>query len=90
MVVTQLDTRLKTAEQILSGIRTASPDLRFVVLTAFDNLHYLKAVSEMGIDAYLHKSSSAEELRATIDALVRNPSAKNAVVALPRSMLKRL
>jgi DNA-binding NarL/FixJ family response regulator len=90
VVITQLDTRLKTAEQILSGIRSASPDSRIVVLTMFDNLHYMKAISEMGIDAYLHKSSSAEELRAIIDTLVHNPSEKNAVVALPRSMLQRL
>jgi len=91
LVITQLDTQLKTAEEILSGIHMASPDSRIVVLTMFDNLHYMKAISEMGIDAYLHKSSSAEELRAIIDTLVHDPGGEtNAVVALPRSMLRRL
>ena len=90
LVITQLETRLKTAEEILSGIRSASPDSRIVVLTMFDNLHYMKAVSEMGINAYLHKSSSAEELRAIIDALVNDPGKTNAVVSLPRSMVRRL
>jgi DNA-binding NarL/FixJ family response regulator len=90
LVTTQLETRLKTAEEIFSGIRTASPDSRIVVLTMFDNLHSMKAVSEMGIDAYLHKSSSAEELRVIIDALAHDPGGKNAVVSLPRSMLRRL
>lgn len=90
LVITQLDTRLKTAEEVLSGIRSASPDSRIVVLTMFDNLHYMKAISKMGIDAYLHKSSSAEELRAIIDSLVHDPSGNNTVVSMPRSMLQRL
>lgn len=90
LVITQLDTRLKMAEEVISGIRSASPDSRIVVLTMFDNLHYVKAISAMGIDAYLHKSSSAEELRAIIDALVHDSSGNNTVVSMPRSMLQRL
>src|SRR5918997_1027268 len=68
VVVTQLDMQLKEAQEILAGIREASPDSRIVVLTLWDNARYLKAVAAMGIDAYLHKSSSAEELIATIGA----------------------
>jgi DNA-binding NarL/FixJ family response regulator len=45
---------LKTAEEVLSGIRRASPESRIVVLTVFDSLRYLKALSRMGIDAYGH------------------------------------
>ena len=54
LVITQIDMHLKTAEEILSGIREASPESKIVVLTMFDNLHYLKALSKMGIDAYIH------------------------------------
>jgi len=60
LVITQLDMQLKTAEAILEGIQEASPDSKIVVLTMFDNLHYLKALSTMGIDAYLHKTSTSE------------------------------
>ena len=67
-MVTQLDMQLKTAQEILSGLRQASPESRIVVLTMWDNLRYLQAISKMGIDAYLNKSSSAEELIATMDA----------------------
>jgi DNA-binding NarL/FixJ family response regulator len=74
LIITQLDMQLKTAEEILSRIREASPDSRIVVLTMFDNLHYLKALSRMGIDAYLHKTSSSEELIATIEAASRQAS----------------
>jgi len=66
---------LKTSEEILSGIREASPGSRIVVLTMLDNLHFRKALTDLGIDAYVHKSSTAEELLTTIAALAREPGA---------------
>lgn len=61
------------------------------MLTLWDDLRWLQAVSRMGIDAYLTKSSSAEELVATIDAaLGHDPGEKNVVVSMPRSLLQRL
>ena len=90
LVITQLDMQLKTAEEIRSGIREASPESKIVVLTMFDNLHYLKALSTLGIDAYLHKSSSAEELLATIDAVSRQAGGQHAVISMPRGLLERM
>ena len=90
LVITQLDMQIKTAHEILEGIREASPDSKIVVLTMFDNLHYLKALSRMGIHAYLHKTSSTEELMATIDTLVRQPAGENAVVSMPRDLIERM
>jgi DNA-binding NarL/FixJ family response regulator len=90
LIVTQLDMDLKSAEQILTGIRRASPDSRILVLTVFDSLHYLKALSRMGIDAYVHKSSFPEELVETIEALSRQTGGHNAVISMPRGMLERL
>lgn len=90
LVITQTDMSLKEAEDVLSKIRSASPDSRIVVLTMFDNLHFLKALSKLGIDAYLHKTSSSRELLATIDALSRDPGGSNVVVSMPRGLLERL
>ena len=90
LVITQTDMSLKEAEEVLSKIRSASPDSRIVVLTMFDNLHFLKALSRLGIDAYLHKTSSSRELLATIDALSRDPGGSNVVVSMPRGLLERL
>src|SRR5215217_5964918 len=90
LVITQLDMELQTAQEILSGIREASPESKRVVLTMFDNLHYLKALSTMGIDAYIHKSSSSKEVVATIDALGRGQGGDNVVISLPRGSLERL
>src|SRR5215211_4540844 len=90
LVITQLDMELQRAQEILSGIAEASPDSKIVVLTMFDNLHYLKALSKMGIDAYIHKSSSSEEVVATIDALGRDTGGDNVVISMPRGFLERL
>src|SRR5215217_4544426 len=92
LVITELDMRIKSAQEILEGIREASPHSRIVVLTMQDGLHYLKALSRMGIDAYLHKTSSTEELMATIDAVSRQASqeGQNVVVSMPRGLLEQM
>ena len=90
VIVTQLDMQPKSAEEIISGLREASPDSRIVVLTLWDNPRYVRAVSRMGIDALVHKSSSAEELVATLGAVSSDPSGGNAVISMPRGLLERL
>ena len=90
VVITEVDADLNTAKEVLRRIRLLSPNSRIVVLTMFDNLHYLKALSRLGINAYVHKSSSSEELLATIDALSRQPDGDNVVVSMPRGLLERL
>jgi DNA-binding NarL/FixJ family response regulator len=90
VVIAQIDVDLNTAREVLLRIRSSSPDSRIVVLTMFDNLHYLKVLSKLGLAAYIHKSSSSKELLATIDAATRNPGGENAVVSMPRSLLERM
>jgi len=62
VVITEVDTQLRESDKILSEVRAASPTSRIIVLTMLDNLHYLKALSKLGVSAYLHKSSSSREL----------------------------
>jgi DNA-binding NarL/FixJ family response regulator len=75
---------------VLRRIREASPDSRIVVLTIFDNLRYVQALSKLGIDAYIHKTSTAQELVATLEALMREPKGENTVVSMPRGSLERM
>ena len=88
MLVTQLDMQPKTAEEIISGLRKASPDSRIVVLTLWDNLRYVQAISKMDVDAMMHNSPSAEDLLATVESATRDGS--NAVVVMTRALLQRL
>jgi DNA-binding NarL/FixJ family response regulator len=90
VIVTQLDMELKEAERILGALREASPSSKIVVLTLWDSSHYLRAVARMGIDALVHKSSSADDLVATVEAVCLDGDGKNAVVSLPRHLLERM
>lgn len=90
VLITQIDMDLNVAKDVLRGVRDGSPDSRIVVLTIFDNLRYVQGLSRLGIDAYVHKSSSAEEPVATIEALTRNPDGDNMVVSMPRGSLERM
>src|SRR5215213_5414679 len=81
VIIAQIDVDLNTAKDVLFRIRSASPHSRIVVLTIFDNLRYLKALSKLGIGAYLHKSSSSEELIAIIGSLSRDEGGENVVVS---------
>jgi DNA-binding NarL/FixJ family response regulator len=90
VVITQIDADLHVAKEVLRRIREASPDSRIVVLTIFDNLRYVQALSKLGIDAYIHKTSSAQELVATIEALMREPNGENTVISMPRGSLERM
>src|SRR5215213_4760722 len=90
VVITQIDVDLHRAKEVISRIREASPHSRLMVLTIFDNLRYVQTLSKLGIDAYIHKTSSSEELVATIDALMREPGGENTVVSMPRGSLERM
>lgn len=90
VVITQIDMDLHVAKEVLRRIREASPHSRIVVLTIFDNLRYVQALSKLGIDAYIHKSASAQELVATIEALMREPRGENIVLSMPRGSLERM
>jgi len=90
LVITQIDVDLHMAKEVLRRIREASPDSRIVVLTIFDNLRYVQALSKLGIDAYIHKTASSEELVATIDSLMHEPIDENMVVSMPRGSLERM
>jgi DNA-binding NarL/FixJ family response regulator len=90
VVLTQIDMDLRAAKEILARVREASSDSRIVVLTVFDNLRYVQALCRLGIDAYIHKSSSSEELLSTIEALMRDPEGENTVISMPRGSLERM
>jgi DNA-binding NarL/FixJ family response regulator len=90
VVITQIDADLHVAKEVLRRIREASPDSRIVVLTIFDNFRYVQALSKLGINAYIHKTSSARELVATIVALMHEPIDENMVVSMPRGSLERM
>jgi DNA-binding NarL/FixJ family response regulator len=89
VVVAEIDAELSRAKETLRRMRAASPDSKIVVLSMIETPRYLKALSKLGIDAYIHKSSSSEELIAALEAIGRGPGGTN-VVSMPRGLLERL
>jgi DNA-binding NarL/FixJ family response regulator len=89
-VIMQVEMQLKEVREIFTQIRAVSPNSGIIILTMLDNIHYLKALSQLGVAAYLHKSSSSADLLATIDALSRNPGGDNVVVSMPWGLLERI
>jgi len=85
VIVTQLGMQPKAAEEIIEGLREASPGSRIVVLTLWDNPRYVQAISRMGIDAYLHKASSVEELLATVGGEPRPRRGQRGDLHAPRA-----
>ncbi len=68
-------------------MRSASPPPKVVVVTMFEEPRYVRELMELGANAYLVKSASAEHLMAAVRAAVLDPGSKNVVVGLPRAML---
>jgi NarL family two-component system response regulator LiaR len=54
----------------------------------FEEPHYVRALLELGVSAYLVKTSSAEHLVAAVRTAVFDPRAKNAVVGIPTAILE--
>jgi DNA-binding NarL/FixJ family response regulator len=90
VVVAAMDGDPNTAGEVLSRMRSASPGSRIVVLTTIETPRHLKALSRLGIDACVHRSSPSEDLIAAIDALGRAPRGDDAAVSVPRGLLDRM
>jgi DNA-binding NarL/FixJ family response regulator len=61
---------------------------KVIVVTMFEEPHYVLSLMELGASAYLVKTSSAEHLVAAVRAAVFDPQAKNVVVGMPTAMLE--
>jgi DNA-binding NarL/FixJ family response regulator len=91
VVVAEIDGDPSTAGEVLSRIRSASPGSRIVVLTMIKTPRHLYALSKLGIDAYIHKSSSVDELIAAVYAAVgHDPGGDDVMVSVPRGLLERM
>lgn len=59
------------APQLLERLGTAFPDLKVLVLTVHENIHYAIRVLESGAHGYLIKSAALDELVAAIESVRR-------------------
>jgi two-component system, NarL family, response regulator LiaR len=70
--------------QVVKTLATSAPETGIVVLTGYDNEHYLEALTGLGVRGYLPKSASSRELvRALRMVHAGGTSLRSAVRELP-------
>src|SRR3954468_2417289 len=89
VVVMQVQIPFERARHSLEQMRTVSPPPKVVICTMFEDPSYLRRFLELGVQAYLVKSVSEEELVGAIRAAVFDPNGKNVVVGMPQEMIER-
>src|SRR5829696_371699 len=87
VVIMQVQMPFQRAKESLGRMRALPHPPKVIVVTMFEEPHYVRALLELGVSAYLVKTSS-EHLVATVRAAVFDPRAKNAVVGMPTTILE--
>ena len=88
VVIMQVQMPFERALETLRAMRAFDDPPKVVIVTVFEDPHYLRELTRMGASAYVLKTASAEHLVAAIRAAVFDPRSENAVVGMPRSMLE--
>ena len=88
VVIMQVQMPFERAKESLERMRALPHSPKVIVVTMFEEPHYVRSLMELGASAYLVKTSSAEHLVATVRAAVFDPRAKNAVVGMPTAILE--
>jgi DNA-binding NarL/FixJ family response regulator len=88
VVIMQVQMPFERAKKSLERMRALPHPPKVIVVTMFEEPHYVRSLMELGASAYLVKTSSSEHLVAAVRAAVFDPRAKNAVVGMPTAILE--
>jgi len=70
--------------QVVKHVMSSVPSIGIVVLTGYDNEHYLEALTRLGVRGYLPKSASSRELVSALRAVFAGRSfLRSSVADLP-------
>src|SRR5215204_3987246 len=88
VVIMQVQMPFQRAKESLGRLRALPHPPKVIVVTMFEEPHFVRSLMELGASAYLVKTSSSEHLVAAVRAAVFDPRAKNAVVGMPTAILE--
>lgn len=69
LVITDIRLRNSNGFDLTKAVKRAHPEIKVLVLTAYEYEQYLHAMSRAGADGYLLKLVSAEELRGSVHGI---------------------
>lgn len=89
VVVMQVQMPFERARESLLKMREVSPPPKVVIVTMFEDPHYVRELMSLGASAYLIKSISVEHLIGAVRAAVFDPKGENVIVGMPREMVEK-
>lgn len=77
IVVTDINMPKVTGIELLKGLKEINDDVKFVVLSGYDEFSYAKSAIELGVKSYILKPVNEEELESVLRLIVEELSLKN-------------
>ena len=90
VVIMQVQMPFERSKETLLKMRDISPAPKVVLVTMFEEPHYIRGLMELGASAYLLKSVSVEHLTGAIRAAVFDPEGHHVVVGMPQEMIEEV
>jgi DNA-binding NarL/FixJ family response regulator len=89
VVIMQVDEDLEKAKDTLEQVREGSTSTpKVIILTMLENPRILREVMKLGANAFVHKSTTVEELFSTLRATLDEPTGENVVMMMPQGALQ--
>src|SRR5215212_2250401 len=89
-VIMQVQMPFERAKESLLKMSEISPSPKMVIVTMFEEPHYVRDLMSLGASAYLLKSVSIEHLIGAVRAAVFDPEGHHVVVGMPREALEEV
>ena len=90
MVIMQVDEDVEKAQEEIERILAVSPRPRAIVLSLYDNPRFVRRVLGMGTSAYVHKSTSVDELLGVVRSTALGSDDADGVVCVPERVLEQV
>lgn len=89
MVMMQIETPLEKARENLHRILALSPQPKVLIVTMYEDPHYVRELLRSGASAYFIKSADVQDLIEVVRTAAANPDAVNdVIVGMPRETLE--
>jgi DNA-binding NarL/FixJ family response regulator len=88
VVIMQVQLPFSRAVETLEAMRSFPHPPKIVIVTMFESPRYIRALTGVGVSAYLLKTTCADHLVAAVRAAVFDPGSENTVIGMPPEMLE--